>query len=93
MHWVLPFTPVNPHPGAFIRIGSIVLGAGFLVIGLLSIRNPRPWFGIALGLLLLIYALSAITGASPLQEGWPIKALIAGGLAWGLLKAKTGAAA
>lgn len=93
MHWVLPFTPFNPHPGAFIRIGSIVLGSAFLVIGLLSIRNPRLWFGVALGLLLLIYTLSAIFGASPLQEDWPIKALFAGGLAWGIFKAQPGSAA
>lgn len=42
---------------------------------------PRPWL-VVTGLLVLVVAVSAATGASPLREGAVVKALFVGALAW-----------
>ena len=82
IHWILPFTPVSQHDETRIIVASIVLGAAFLVLGLRSYRKAASSFTMAAGLLVLVIAVSAATGASPLQEGAVVKVLFVGGLAW-----------
>ncbi len=47
IHWILPFTPVNPHEEARIVIASVVLGAAFLTLALRSYRHPTRSFALA----------------------------------------------
>jgi uncharacterized membrane protein YjjP (DUF1212 family) len=82
IHWILPFTPVNQHDETRIIVASLVLGAAFLVLSLGSYRNAASSFAVATGLLVLVIAVSAATGASPLREGAVVKALFVGVLAW-----------
>ena len=81
IHWILPFTPANQHDETRIIVASIVLGAAFLVLGLRSYRKPASSFAVATGLLVLVVAVSAATGASPLREGAVVKVLFVGVLA------------
>ena len=80
IHWVLPFTPVNPHEEARILVASVILGAAFLALMLWSYRNPRRAFAAAAALLALVIAVGATTGASPLLEGAVVKVLLLAGL-------------
>ena len=82
IHWVLPFTPVNPHEEARIIVASVFLGAAFLTLLVWSYRNPRRAFAAAVGLLALVIAVSAATGASPLLEGAVVKLVFLAGLGW-----------
>ena len=80
IHFVLPFTPVNQHPEVRILVGSLILGCLFAVLAWRSLSAPRPAFLGALLLLGIVYVVSATTGASPIDEGWPIKLVFAAGL-------------
>ena len=82
IHWILPFTPVNPHEKPRIIIASLILGTVFLTLLLRSRRQPARAFAVAAGLLALVIAVSAATGASPLAEGAVVKVLFVGGLGW-----------
>ncbi len=82
IHWVLPFTPVNPHEETRIIVASVILGAAFLTLLLWSHRNPRLAFATSAGLLSLVIVVSAVTGASPLLEGAVVKLLFLAGLTW-----------
>lgn len=73
IHFILPFTPANPHPELQIKIGSLILGTFFLALGVWSLKSPFSGLGIGLLLLLLVYFVSSTTGASPITEGLPVK--------------------
>ena len=88
IHFVLPFTSVNRHEQTRIIVGSMILGALFLSLGIASFRKPFIAFATGLGLLLGVYALSAATGASPLMEGMVVKMLFAMGLGYGLIEGR-----
>ena len=88
IHFVLPFTPVNPHPELRIKVASLILGALFLLLGHASFRRPFFAFAVALTLLLVVYMVSALSGASPITEGLPVKIIFAAGLAFGLIRSR-----
>jgi hypothetical protein len=88
IHFVLPFTPVNSHPEPIILIGSSVLGFAFLAVAVKSMRSPKAFLSVGLGLLLVVYVVSAITGASPLAEGFLVKVVFAVLLVLGIISAK-----
>jgi hypothetical protein len=75
IHWILPFTPVNQHSEPRVIVASIILGAAFLLIGIKSISQPVRYFTIGLVLLLIVYAISSLSGASPIAEGLAVKVL------------------
>ena len=85
IHFLLPFTPVNTHPELRIKVASLILGVLFLLLGLASFSRPIASFAGGLVTLLLVYAISALGGASPIQEGLPIKIIFAAGLLYGAL--------
>ena len=85
IHFILPFTPANPHPELRIKIASLVLGSLFLTLGIRSLTRPRSNLIAGLVLLLIVYAVSAVSGASPITEGWPIKIMFACLLAAGIV--------
>ncbi len=88
IHWILPFTPVNQNPEARIVVASIILGASFLFIGIKSIARPGRYFAIGLILLLAIYVISDLSGASPLAEGIVVKVLFVLFLILGIISAR-----
>ena len=87
IHWILPFTPVNPHEEGRIVIASLVLGAAFLTLALRSYRHATGSFTLAGVLLTIVIAVSALTGASPVGEGAAVKVLFLSGLGWGAFRA------
>ena len=87
IHWILPFTPVNPHEELRIVIASLVLGAAFLTLALRSYKQPIGSFTLAGALLTVVIAVSALTGASPVREGAVVKVLFLLGLGWGTFRA------
>ncbi len=88
IHLILPFTPVNTHPEQRIVIASLILGVLFLSLGLASFKRPYRSFLTALVLLLAVYVISAVSGASSWQEGLVVKVLFVAGLIYGLLGAR-----
>jgi hypothetical protein len=64
IHFVLPFTPVNQHPELQIKIGSLILGSIFLWLGARSLSQPLVCFVAAFVLLIAVYIVSSVTGAS-----------------------------
>lgn len=88
IHWILPFTPANRHSSSRITIASLILGALFLGIGIKSISYPSRYFTIGLVLLLTVYVISALSGASPIAEGLIVKILFALFLILGIIAAK-----
>ena len=88
IHLVLPFTPINTHPELRIKVASLILGASFLLLGLASFRRPFFAFVAALTLLLVVYIVSAVSGASPVLEGLPVKIIFVAGLAYGLITSR-----
>jgi hypothetical protein len=84
IHLALPFTWANTHPEQRIIWASLLLGTVFLTLALWSLQNPCVAFACSLALLLAVYGVSHLGGASPITEGWPIKLLFAGGLSLGL---------
>ena len=88
IHWILPFTPVNENPEARIIVASIILGASFLWIGIKSVARPGRYFAIGLILLLAVYAISDLSGASPLAEGIVVKVLFVLFLVLGIVSAR-----
>ncbi|WDE01505.1 hypothetical protein [Thalassomonas actiniarum] len=77
IHWLLPFTPVNQHPEPHIKIAALGIGAIFLMFAQLSYSRPRQSFAGGLIFLLILYIVSAVTGASPITEGLVVKLLFA----------------
>ena len=88
IHWILPFTPVNLHEETRIVVAGVVLGAAFLTLLMWSYTQAARALAAALGLLVLVIAVSATTGASPLLEGAPIKLLFLLGLSLAVVKAR-----
>ena len=88
IHWILPFTPVNQNPETQIIIASIILGGSFLWIGIKSLARPGRYFTIGLILLLAIYAISDLSGASPIAEGIVVKVLFVLFLILGIISAR-----
>ena len=84
IHFVLPFTPANPHEELRIKVASLILGGSFLGLAVLARVRETLAFAIALVLLLGVYVVSAVGGASPLSEGWLIKLIFALALGGGL---------
>ena len=84
IHLVLPFTSVNQHPEVRIKIASLILGVVFLWFGLRSFGNPLRYFSAGLTLLISVYLISAVSGASPVSEGVVPKIIFAGCLAMGI---------
>ena len=87
IHWILPFTPVNPHDELRIVVASLVLGASFLVLALRSFTQPIGSFALGGALLTVVIMVSALTGASPVGEGAVVKVLMLSGLGWGVFRA------
>ncbi len=87
IHWVLPFTPVNPHEETRVIVASLILGAAFLTLLLWSRRTPARAFASGAGLLTLVITISAATGASPLLEGAVVKLAFVIGLGWAAVTA------
>lgn len=88
IHFVLPFTPVNRHEEQRIILASLILGVTFSILGVVSFKKPFPAFAISLVVLLAVYGVSAMTGASPLREGIIVKILFATGLVYGVVGTK-----
>ena len=80
IHLILLFTPINPRPKLRIVIASLLLGPLFGWLAWRSLMSPRSSFVAALGLLLVVYLISALSGASPIAEGWGVKLVFAIGL-------------
>jgi len=89
IHWILPFTPVNPHHEQRIVVVSLVLGAAFLTLAWRSYRQPRGSFMLAAALLTVVITVSALTGASPVGEGAVAKVLFLSGLGWEAFRARS----
>ncbi len=87
IHWILPFTPVNPHDEMPIVIASLVLGAAFLTLALRSYSRGTWSFVLAGVLLTIVITVGALTGASPVGEGAVVKVLILSGLVWRTFRA------
>jgi hypothetical protein len=88
IHWILPFSPANQHSELRIIVASIILGAVFLVIGIKSISRPGRYFTLGLILLLFVYALSALSEASPIAEGIVVKLLFVLFLIFGIVSVR-----
>jgi hypothetical protein len=73
IHLVLPWTPANNSDDGVILVGALVIGGGFLATAVWSRRNPRPALTVGAILFLAVETVAAATGASPWEEGWPIK--------------------
>lgn len=73
IHFVLPFTPLNPYDESRIVAASLILGATFLYLALLSRKSPSQAFWGGFGLLAVVIIAAAWTGASPVAEGLWIK--------------------
>ena len=89
IHWVLPFTPVNPHEETRILIAGILIGPAFFLLTVRSYIRTAQSFAAAAGLLALVIGVSATTGASPPLEGAGVKLLFLAGLGWGLFRSST----
>ena len=89
IHVILPFTAVNPHPQLRIKIGSLVLAALFFGIALYSISRPLQALISGFTLLLAVYVVSALTGASPITEGLQVKIAFVLLLSLGIMAAYT----
>ena len=89
IHWILPFTPADPHEKVRIVVASLVLGGAFLTLGLRSYRHATMSFTLAGALLTVAITVSALTGTSPLGEGAVVKVLLLSGLGWGTFRAAT----
>jgi|GEM_PF-3194064 len=85
IHFILPFTPVNPHPETRVVVASLILGSLFFGLALYSYKNSIVASRISLGFLLFVYFLSAMTGKSPVSEGFIVKLLFALGLLYGAI--------
>ena len=81
IHWILPFTPADPHEKVRIVVASLVLGGAFLTLGLRSYRHATMSFTLAGALLTVAITVSALTGASPLGEGAVVRCCCS--RAWG----------
>ena len=88
IHWILPFTPVNPHDEMRIIVASFVLGATFLALVVWSYTATVWPFVLGSALLAVVIAVSATTGASPLREGAVVKVLFLSGLCWAVARAR-----
>ena len=88
IHWILPFTPVNPHDETRIIVASFVLGATFLALVVWSYTATVWPFVSGSALLAVVIAVSATTGASPLREGAVVKVLFLSGLCWAVARAR-----
>ncbi len=88
IHWILPFTPVNPHQEQRIVVVSVMLGAAFLALVWRSYRQPSGSFILAGALLAVVITVSALTGASPVGEGAVAKVLFLSGLGWGAFRTR-----
>ena len=78
IHLVLPWTPANQSDEGTILVGAILIGAGFLGLAIWSRRNPRLALTAGAVLFAIVETVAALTGASPLSEGWPIKLTLSG---------------
>ena len=91
IHWILPFTPVNQHPEPHIKVASVAFGLIFLATAVASIYKPTGALIFGLSFLLSLYIVSALTGASPPEEGWVVKlmfvVLLMGGIISNILGA------
>ena len=87
IHWILPFTPANPHEEMRIVIASLVLGAAFLTLALQSYSHATRSFVLTGALLTVVITVGALTGASHVVEGAGVKVLFLSGLGWGTFKA------
>lgn len=85
IHMILPFTPINQHPELRIKIGSIVLGVLFLILALRSLTKPHSSLIFGFVLLIAVYFVSAMTGASPVNEGLGVKIVFAALLGLGII--------
>ena len=83
VHFVLPFTPLNPYPGARIVIASLLLGTAFLTLAISSYREPPRAFWGGFALLAIVIVVSSWTGVSPAEEAWPLKLALLLGLSFG----------
>ena len=83
IHWILPFTPVNPHEEVRIVIASLLLGGAFLTLAVRSFNDPAKSFTLAGALLSVVITVSALTGASSVGEGAVVKVLFLSGLGGG----------
>ena len=87
LHLVGPFTPINRSDSGQIVVGAMIIGAGFAGLFVWSFVKPRAASRAALGLFIGVVALSAVTGASPVLEGLPVKVALAAALLFGSLTA------
>ena len=85
IHLLLPFTPANPHPEAHIRVGAVVIGLVFVSLGVSARTSPRRSAIAGLLFFLLVSAVAAVTGRSPIEEGLALKLLLVAGLTAGVL--------
>ena len=69
IHWILPFTPVNPHDELRIVVASMVLGASFLALAIRSFTQPIGSFAGGGALLTVVIAVSALTGGVAREGG------------------------
>ena len=86
IHWILPFTPANRHEAVRIIVGSLVLGAAFVALFVRTYSRPTQAFAVAAALLVAVFIVSAVTGASPLSEGAVVKVVFLAGLGWATLR-------
>ena len=49
IHWILPFTPANPHEAARIVFASLILGAAFLTLFVKTYSKPTQAFPLGRG--------------------------------------------
>ena len=73
IHLVLPFTPVNSHPEAQIKIAAVAIGSVFLALAVVWPRAPRAASAAGLVLFIAISSVAAATQRSPIEEGWVVK--------------------
>ncbi len=86
IHLILPFTPVNEHEGSQIIVGALIIGSLFLWLTICSFQNPHRNFLRGLLLFWGVNVLAALTGASPLSEGWGVKLVFSLILIFGAIK-------
>ena len=87
IHGVLPFTPVNVHPGRRIVVASVILGGAFLYLAISSWAHAARSFWGGFALLAFVVVLSSVTGTSPVEDGWALKLGFLLVLAFGALTA------
>jgi len=85
IHLVLPFTPANEHDELQIYLAAVVIGSFFAYLIWMSFGRPRRALVVGAVMFVAVEAVAAVTGASPLTEGWAVKLALTAAYAYAIV--------